>query len=613
MDKIPAACRVPWQDPVEALRSASILAVLAGSLMTGCGSSSSGTVAPPASNAPFWSQWGFGSQHTDMVTVVGQPLTRQLANLVYDPFVPQEQAESGAALTAHYQATLIDGNDFYMESKTGTYPSCNPPGSWVNGALCGPNAWNQLVWNVTRYTWENDQPVQIWTFETDWKPEPNGQGLGGWEPVFHPLLANGFLYAPGGGGTLWKVDKNTGNSAANINPFASASVDKRNTFVSGPLTADANGNIYYNVVWLSDPSTADPWLGSDVLGAWLVKVAPNDTATTATYASLVPSAPTPSSNDCPGAFSDPTTLPWPPAPTAVPVPQACGSQRPGLNVAPAVAPDGTIYTVSRAHFDALVGYLVAVNPDLTPKWQASLQRRLNDGCGSIVPIGTRANEPNECRAGAREGVDPTTNDLGSGSVTDQASSSPTVLPDGSILFGALTFYNAVRGHTFKFDVNGHFVGAFEFGWDSTPGVYAHDGTYSIVIKDNHYDVPGLYCSFPGNPVCAPLPPGPYYITQLDAHLNVEWRFQNTSIQSAHPNGFEWCVNAPVIDPNGLVYANNEDGKLYSIPQGHSGVFTMPEQAIFLKQAIGAAYTPLSIGPDGRVYTQNDGSLFVVGR
>jgi len=34
--------------------------------------------------------------------------------------------------------------------------------------------------------------------------------------------------------------------------------------------------------------------------------------------------------------------------------------------------------------------------------------------------------------------------------------------------------------------------------------------------------------------------------------------------------------------------------------------------LFLKVAIGAAYTPLAIGPDGRIYTQNDGVLFVTG-
>jgi hypothetical protein len=49
-----------------------------------------------------------------------------------------------------------------------------------------------------------------------------------------------------------------------------------------------------------------------------------------------------------------------------------------------------------------------------------------------------------------------------------------------------------------------------------------------------------------------------------------------------------------------------------LPQGHSGVFTVPRDSLFLQQAIGAAYTPLSLGPDGKVYAQNDGHLFVIG-
>jgi len=73
------------------------------------------------------------------------------------------------------------------------------------------------------------------------------------------------------------------------------------------------------------------------------------------------------------------------------------------------------------------------------------------------------------------------------------------------------------------------------------------------------------------------------------------------------------VNAPAVDSNGVVYVTSEDGRVYSLPQGHKGVFTTPHQKIFLKEALGAAYTPLSIGDDGKVYSQNDGHLFVVGR
>jgi hypothetical protein len=586
----------------------------------GCGSSSSGggtppppPPPPPASNNPFWAQWGSTSQHTGLAPVAAQSLNTKLADIVYDPFVSQEQDAEFGELVDHYQATLTDGNDFYMESKSGTYPACSPAQDWTNGTICGPNAWNQLVWNVSRYTWESGQPVLIWTFQTDWKPEPNAtDGLDGWEPVFHPVLANSYIYVPGAGGTIWKVDKDTGDSVSHIDPLSGAGVQVANTFVSGPLTADANGNVYYNVMWLADQTVTDPWFSSDVLGAWLVKATPADTASSASYASLVPGAPPASASTCPSTFYSASPLPafpWPPSPTAVAPTVACGSQRPGVNIAPAVATDGTIYTVSRAHFDPMASYMVAVNPDLTPKWQTSMQLLLHDGCGVLLPIAGNSTTPNSCSAGTTVGVDPTTNAPGSGVVYDLASSTPTVLPDGSILFGALDRYNFSRGHLFKFDSGGNFLGAYGFGWDSTPAVYPHDGTYSIVIKDNHYAAPA-YCSR-NSPVCTAVSSGPYYISQLDANLNVEWQFQNTG-DSSHPNGYEWCVNAPAIDSNGTVYVNSEDGNVYSIPQGNAGVFTAPQGKIFLKQAIGAAYTPLSVGPDGKLYVQNDGHLFIVG-
>jgi hypothetical protein len=557
---------------------------------------------PMPSNTPFWAQWGSNPAHTGMVNVAGQSLTRPLADIVYDPFISQEQAASGGELLVHYQAPITDGNDVYVEAKTGTYS--------------GPNSWNTQIWEEVRYTWENGNLVKIWNFTSDWKPEPNGVALSGWEPVFHALDANGFIYAPGAGGTIWKVSKTGGTPVSHINPFNGININTADTYVSGPLTADSQGNIYYNAIELADPSAGD-WAQQDVQGAWLVKVDSTDTASTVSYATLVPNAPAAAAQTCPGTFNDlndgGVSLPWPPANVvgtnqAAPTRQ-CGSQRPGINVAPAVGPDGTIYTASLSHFDGMSAYLVAVTPALTAKWAASLQNRLSDGCGVIVTIAPAGStsEPNTCRNGATIGVDPTTNAPGSGTIADQGSSSPTVLPDGTILFGALTYYNAVRGHLFHFDANGNYLGAFDFGWDTTPAVYTHGGTFSIVLKDNHYDAP-MYC-FYSNPICLPLPAGPYYITQLDASLHIEWQFQNATLDANHPNGYEWCINMPAVDMNGNVYVNSEDGNIYELAQATPGT---ARGKLFLNLAIGAAYTPLSIGSDGKLYTQNDGHLFVVG-
>jgi hypothetical protein len=360
----------------------------------------------------------------------------------------------------------------------------------------------------------------------------------------------------------------------------------------------------------------------------LVKVTSGDVASSLTFATLILGAPAGTAATCPGQFSSAGSLPWPPA-NVVGTNQAaptvlCGSQRPGLNIAPAVGADGTIFTASRAHFDGMQSYLIAVKSDFSgAKWVASLQNRLNDGCGVLVQIGPTNGTPNACRVGSTPGVDPTTNAPGSGVVFDLASSSPTVLPDGSVIFGALTNYNGFRGHLFKFDSTGAYLGAYDFGWDSTAAAYSHSGSYSIVIKDNHYDT-GLYCTLSSS-ICQTLPQGPYYITQLDSNLNIEWQFQSTNTQSCtrgsngtvtctttNPNGFEWCINMPAVDASGNVYVTSEDGNVYVLPQGHTGIFTTPSANLFLNLAIGAAYTPLSIGPDGLIYTQNDGHLFVVG-
>jgi hypothetical protein len=532
-----------------------------------------------------------------------QPLEALLADLVYDPFVEQEKAEAGGELVVHYAVPLLDGPDVYMEFKSGFYRSCLPPGSG-SPPPCGPDAWETQVWNVKKLVWRGGGLVEAWNFASDWKPEPAGEPISNWEPVFHPALAGAFVYVPGAGGTVFKVSRADGAVVARINPFG-PDLDG-NIFVAGGLAADTSGNVFYNAIRL-EPSS--PW-GADAAGAWLVKVTPDGTPSKAAFSALVPGAPA-ATGPCQQSFL--TSLPWPPSVNAIPQSSPCGSQRPGINVVPAIAPDGTVYTVSRAHFNSRYAYLIAVHPDLTPAWSASLRGILADGCGvGLPPNGT----PGGCRDSSRPGVDPATNDLPAGRVSDLASSSPLVLPDGGILYGAFTNYNFLRGHLFKFGADGRALATYDFGWDITPAVYSHDGTYSILIKDNHYQT-GSYC---GDPRYCPIEKERYDLTSLDPNLSVQWKFTNTntlscrrdagggvSCVSDHPDGFEWCVNQPAVDGTGATYATSEDGFLYAV--GRDGTLL---GKIFLDVALGAAYTPLAISPDGVVYAQNNGHLFAVG-
>jgi hypothetical protein len=579
---------------------------------------------------PAWAQWGQNAQHSGALPVIGQALKTTYLNYTYDPLVPVETADNFGDLLAHYMTPLTESDAVYMETKSGTY---------------SPNTYSTQTWGVVKFKWVNGQLVKQWQVDSDWKAIGSQNDF--WEPVFHGALANGFLYVPGANGTILKLNKNDGSVVSRINPIAN---NDANTYSVSPITADASGNLYYTVLRMPAEGTqgvrpADEIVGShknpngwkapkgsyffgrDALDSFLVKVAPNDSFKSASISTLVPDAPKKTDN-CLTTFSE-ADLPWPPSPSAVPTTINCGTQRIAVSAAPAVAPDGTIYIVTRSHFISRYAYLVAVNPDLSPKWDASLRDRMSDGCGvphtqggQLEPNG----RPEGCRVGANYGVDPATNRLGGGRVLDDSSSSPTVAPDGSVYYGAYTSYNYFQGHLMHFGANGSYLNAYGFGWDTTPAIYAHDGTYSVITKDNHYGDSGSYCF--DETYCpsdrntyAPDYPEAYFITQLTPNLAVEWQYQSHNTQSCsrdangnvtcvsdHPSFFEWCVNAPAVDSKGTVFVNSEDGWLYSIGQG--GVV---KDKIFQQLALGAAYTPASLGTDGKIYSQNSGHLFVIGK
>ena len=299
--------------------------------------------------------------------------------------------------------------------------------------------------------------------------------------------------------------------------------------------------------------------------------------------------------------------PWP---ATVPVPTGpCGSQRPGWNSGPAIGPGGVVFVVSRAHFTGQDSWLTALNTDLSTRWSFHLSQILNDGCGVLIPSNATGSQGSTCRVGAPMGVDPNTGLKPTAIVNDQASSVPVALPDGAVLYGSFTGYNTARGHLTKVSPTGTLMGTFDFGWDVTPAVWIRNDTYSIITKDNHY--------FSWTD---PNAEGPFNITQLGRNLNIEWSYRSTETRSCvsqpdggldcvsdHPDGFEWCINAPAVAPDGTVYGNSEDGRVYSIRQGG----TLNQQR-FLLQSLEAAYTPITVDAQGRVYSLNGGVMTVVG-
>jgi len=129
---------------------------------------------------PSWPQWGQNPQHTGFLSVRGQPLNRIVADVVYDPLVPKEQNLNDGDLLAHYQVPLVDGDDVYMESKAGSYSK---------------GAYSTQSWHQNRFRWVNGVLTKIWTFDSDWVAPGSQSDF--WEPVYHAVLANGFVYDPG--------------------------------------------------------------------------------------------------------------------------------------------------------------------------------------------------------------------------------------------------------------------------------------------------------------------------------------------------------------------------------------------------------------------------------
>lgn len=538
-----------------------------------------------------WLQWAHDERHSGLSSVKGQPLRNIFADVIYDPFVEEEMATTGGILPVHYQVPLVAGNDVYMEEKTGSFST---------------DTYATQVWHEAKFRWVGKTLTPQWKFTSDWQPPGKpGDTL---EPVFHPVIANKFLYVPGAGGTIFKVDTRNGVLVARINPHG-ASVDP-NKYTTSPIVADPAGNLYYNAIELPAGASTSGFYAADAVDAWLVKVTPAGTTSRVSYSTLVANAPAPT-DLCELGFLDPALRPLPPPEGTPQATKPCGVVRPPLNFAPAIGADGTIYTGAAHHFVNRHSYLVALNKNLSTKWTASLRSLFTDGCG--VPIGAGGTmppngAPSGCREGAPLGVDPQTRRNGDGRLIDNGSSTPLVAPDGSIFLAAFTAYNGFRGHTVRFSAAGQYLGAYSYGSDLTPAIHRHGSTYSLVIKDNYYvDWPGL--------------PRDFYITQLSPNFDVEWRFKATNTDHCHRDDddqvvcepgdtgtFEWCMNAPAVDKNGTTYAISEDGWLYAIDQGG----TMRDR-IFLELALGAAYTPASIGPDGKVYAQNAGHLFVAGK
>jgi len=206
-------------------------------------------------------------------------------------------------------------------------------------------------------------------------------------------------------------------------------------------------------------------------------------------------------------------------------------------------------------------------------------------------------------------------------VSDDATASPTVGPDGDVFFGvqeAVAGTHNGRGWLLHFDAgltSSLVPGAF--GWDDTASVvpvsmvpsYGGTSSYLLMTKYNNY----LDSGGDGQSRLAVLDPK---ASQVDPISGVRVMLEVLTILgptfesgSSGPVK-EWCINTAAVDPlTRSVLVNNEDGFLYRWDLS-SNAFT---QRIRLTSGIGEAYTPTAIGADGAVYAVNNAVLFSIAK
>ncbi len=209
-------------------------------------------------------------------------------------------------------------------------------------------------------------------------------------------------------------------------------------------------------------------------------------------------------------------------------------------------------------------------------------------------------------------------------VSDDATSSPLVGPDGDVYIGVLE--SDAPNHNYRGWLL-HFNAALtqtrtpgSFGWDNTPSVvpaamlgarYTGTSSHLLLTKYNNYiGTP----SGDGQNKMAILDPNATQADPVKPTIDVMEEvitILGPTQDPGRPAGArrEWCVNTAAVDPfTDSVLINNEDGFLYRwhLP---SNLLT---ESLQMNAGIFQSYTPTAIGPDGSIYAINNAILHCVG-
>ncbi|MDV3458563.1 hypothetical protein RZN05_16315 [Sphingomonas sp. HF-S4] len=521
------------------------LAILSTSVVAACSSGGGSPTPPPATptptpgpsptttptpvSGPAWFGYGRDPQHTGVSVIASQDLGRVAWTSPVD-LAPQ-YTPSGALLTHYGSPVVTTTNTVVIPVKT-----ISTGGYRVEARI-------------------GETGALLWSSATDYLMPPRN-----WLPPYNLLLTpQGRLYAPGAGGKLLvRADPNAaagsfaaqwfyGAAAYNANPAAFDST----VFINTPLTADANGNIFFGFhVTGTNPAG---------LVSGIARVSPDGTGIWVGVAA---------------ASSDGSV------------------QKPAMNCAPALSIDGgTVYiAVNRGATTATqTGYLLALDSTtlatrarvaLTDPNTLTPARISDDGTASPV-----VGPDGRVFYGVLETTFPSHNARG-----------------WLLQFDALLNPAGVPG-SFGWDVSPSVIPA------SMVPSYTGTSTYLLAQKYNNYVGVGTGDGLNRMAVLDPkssqadsIVPGVQVMREVLTILGP------TLDGSSPTSRREWCINTMAADPaRRSILANNEDGILYRWDLSTNTL----SQSVRLNTGLGQAYTPTLIGADGGVYAISNATLYAI--
>ncbi len=502
---------------------------------SGSGSSSGSGNTPPPVNGPAWNGYARDAQHSDLAPTLAQGgVTAQ--NLGQIAWEVKIDAAIDSSTAIHYGSPMITStNTVLIAVKT------QSGGGFQMQAHAGASG------------------SQIWSANSDYVIPPHQ-----WIPSFGSTLTQGNrVYMPGAGGKVYYMD-NPDSAGGTLqtavfygasNYANSPSSYDSTVFINTPITADANGNIFFGfVVTGSNPAnlvSGFARIGADGTGSWVPAVTSSI-------------APTPNL-----------------------------AMSPSMNAAPGISRDGaTVYVAMHTPENGAsdVGYLVAL--DSTTLATKAMVELIDPATGKPSWVADNST------------ASPVIGPDGDVYYGVLESNFPTHNARGWLLhFDATLSVSKTPG---------------SFGWDDTPSIVpaslvaAYHGTsaYLLMSKYNNYvntttgDGKNKMAILDPNATEADPIAGNPVMNEVLTVLGPTADTASGVAGAVH----EWCVNSAAVDPNGkAIFINSEDGKLY---RWDLTVGTLT-QSIWLDNGYGQAYTPTAIGPDGTVYSINNSTLIAV--